>query len=345
MEADDPLAPYRRRAMQRFALISLPFLLPFALDNFLHGRHVIGAAGLAFVFILAVDAFALRRQRSLPIPYAVTLIPAMIAIGVSIETTGIMGSLWCYPLVLFCYFAMPRRTANICSVAVLVVTSLLVFYIGDEAFMLRFTVSLAITLIVTNTILGIILDLQQKLVDQAITDPLTGALNRRRLDTVLGEAIERNRRKPTPASMLLIDVDHFKPINDHFGHAVGDGVLKQLVALMTGRTRKVDSLFRIGGEEFLLLLADTHEADAAEAAEHLRLAIAEANLVPERRLTVSIGVSELQTNDTVQTWLRRADEALYAAKHAGRNLVVSSGAERADVLPLAAKVQEGTGCA
>ena len=205
------------------------------------------------------------------------------------------------------------------------------------------TATLTVTIIVVNTILGIILDLQRKLLDQAITDPLTGAYNRRRLDTVLEQAIERNRRKPTPASLLLIDVDHFKRINDEFGHAVGDRVLKQLVALMAERTRKIDSLFRIGGEEFLLLLADTRETDAAEAAEHLRIVIADSTLVPEMRLTVSIGVSELQAHDTVQTWIRRADEALYAAKHAGRNRVVSADAPSIETMTPLGRTQDGTG--
>jgi diguanylate cyclase (GGDEF)-like protein len=321
---DDPLAPYRKRAMQRFAFVGLVFLLPFAIDNFLHERYVVGSAALVFVLMLVIDGISVRRQRPPPIPYALTLIPAMTAIGVSLESAGIIGVFWCYPLVLFCYYAMPRRLANVCSVALLVVTSVLVFHFAGQTLMLRVTVTLAVTIIVINTILGIILDLQRKLLDQAITDPLTGAYNRRRLDAVLDEAIERNRRKPAPATLLLIDVDHFKPINDQFGHAVGDRVLKELVQLMAARTRKIDYLFRIGGEEFLLLLADTHETDAAEAAEHLRIAIADSQLVPEIRLTVSIGVSELQRDDTIQSWLRRADDALYAAKRAGRNRVMTT---------------------
>ena len=340
---DDPLAPYRKRAMQRFAFVGVIFLLPFAIDNFWHERYVVGAASLVFTLMLVIDGIAVRRQRPPPIPYGLTLIPAMTAIGVALESAGIIGVFWCYPLVLFCYYAMPQRLANVCSVAVLVVTSVLVYYFAGAALMLRVTATLTVTIIVVNTILGIILDLQRKLLDQAITDPLTGAYNRRRLDTVLEQAIERNRRKPTPASLLLIDVDHFKRINDEFGHAVGDRVLKQLVALMAERTRKIDSLFRIGGEEFLLLLADTRETDATEAAEHLRIVIADSTLVPEMRLTVSIGVSELQAHDTVQTWIRRADEALYAAKHAGRNRVVSADAPSIETMTPLGRTQDGTG--
>jgi diguanylate cyclase (GGDEF)-like protein len=340
---DDPLAPYRRRAMQRFAFVGILFLFPFALDNFWHERYVVGIASLVFVLLLVIDGIAVRRQRPPPIPYGLALIPAMTAIGVSLATAGVIGVFWCYPLVLFCYYAMPRRLATLCSVAVLIVTSLLVLGFAGQALMLRVAATLSVTIIVVNTILGIILDLQHKLLDQAITDPLTGALNRRRLDAVLEQAIERNRRKPTPASLLLIDLDHFKRVNDELGHAVGDRVLKDLVALMTERTRKFDSLFRIGGEEFLLLLTETPESAAVDVAEHLRSTIAEAALVPQIRLTISVGVSELQQDDSAQTWIRRVDEALYAAKRGGRNRVVSAGASSVATLSATGKVRDGAG--
>jgi diguanylate cyclase (GGDEF)-like protein len=124
--------------------------------------------------------------------------------------------------------------------------------------------------------------------------------------------------------MCIFDVDHFKRINDDFGHATGDTVLKELVALVSHRMRKLDVLFRIGGEEFLLYLPDTKEDDAEKMAEQLRQLIAGTKLIEDRPVTVSFGVSGLQSGDTLDTWLKLADDALYKAKQSGRNRVLRS---------------------
>ena len=156
-------------------------------------------------------------------------------------------------------------------------------------------------------------------------DPLTGAFNRRHMERCLSDAIERRRRNSAPASLLLIDIDHFKLINDRFGHAKGDGVLKGIASLVGKRARKLDSLFRVGGEEFILLLPDTQEAAAAVVAEQLRASVAESLLVDGRQVTVSVGVGELQLDESSDSWMKHADDALYAAKKAGRNRVVCAG--------------------
>src|SRR5436190_52466 len=128
---------------------------------------------------------------------------------------------------------------------------------------------------------------------QAVTDPLTGAFNRRHFDACLVQALERRGRLNEPASLLLLDVDRFKDINDALGHVAGDAVLKSLAALVVGRTRKLDVLFRVGGEEFALLLSATAFADAFAVAGELRALVAGAPLIEGRRVTISIGVSEL----------------------------------------------------
>jgi diguanylate cyclase (GGDEF)-like protein len=161
---------------------------------------------------------------------------------------------------------------------------------------------------------------------QATVDPLTGAFNRRHMERCVGEAIERQRRTTAPSSVLLIDVDHFKRINDQLGHAKGDSVLKAMVSLIRKRARKLDLLFRIGGEEFMLLLPDTREADAAAVAEQLCASIAQSALLEGHPVTASIGVSELHPGESLDSWMKRADDAMYAAKKAGRDRVVRASA-------------------
>jgi diguanylate cyclase (GGDEF)-like protein len=167
-----------------------------------------------------------------------------------------------------------------------------------------------------------------KLQEQAITDPLTGAFNRRHMDSHLAAAIARRGRTGEPASLLLFDVDRFKAINDTFGHGAGDRVLKQLVDLVNGRARRLDVLFRIGGEEFALLLAGARFADALAVAEELRARVAGGRLLTGRDVSISIGVSELRAGHSVQGWLDEADAALYYAKQNGRNRVAGKRSGR-----------------
>ena len=158
-----------------------------------------------------------------------------------------------------------------------------------------------------------------------LADYLTGWHNRRYLQARLREELARAQRACQPLVCLMIDVDHFKRINDQFGHAKGDSVLKGIVSLVANRSRKLDLLFRIGGEEFMLLLPDTQEVEAAVVAEQLRASVAETPLVDGRQVTVSIGVSELQPGESLDSWIKHGDDALYAAKKAGRNRVVCRG--------------------
>jgi diguanylate cyclase (GGDEF)-like protein len=145
----------------------------------------------------------------------------------------------------------------------------------------------------------------------------------------LAAAVERRRRTGERASLLLIDVDGFKEINDALGHAEGDRVLKDLVALVGQRLRKVDALFRAGGEEFALLLSAARLADAVIVAENLRRLVQDAGLVPGRRLSISIGAVELGQGQSVADWIAEADPAMYRAKRAGRNRVAARSAAAA----------------
>jgi diguanylate cyclase (GGDEF)-like protein len=185
--------------------------------------------------------------------------------------------------------------------------------------------SIGVAASVIAFIVGALWEQRRALMEQAMTDPLTGAFNRRYMDACLATAIERRNRTGEPASLLMIDVDHFKRINDSFGHAGGDEALKRLVALVSGRARKLDVLFRVGGEEFMILLPGTRYAGAMAAAENLRLLVAHSALIDGQKISVSIGVSELQMGQSVSSWVEDADVAVYRAKQSGRNRVRMSG--------------------
>jgi diguanylate cyclase (GGDEF)-like protein len=318
----DPLEPYRDRAMYLMSIVGVAILLPLVIHSYVMGREALGTAiGLVMV-LLSVDAVALHRGGRAPIPYALLLFPMAAAIGIALKTQGIVGAFWASPTVLFFYFVLRRGAANACSLSLLAAGTLMVFWWISAEVAARFFLSLSLTIVIVNIILNIVGDLHRRLVEQAITDPLTGAFNRRHMQTRLEEAIARGRRAGAQATLLLIDIDHFKVINDTFGHEAGDHVLQELVGLVRERSRKSDLLFRMGGEEFLLLLSDTSPEAAANVAEALREGIARAHLPVATALTVSIGVSGLELSDSVDSWVKRADVALYAAKESGRNRVI-----------------------
>jgi len=169
-------------------------------------------------------------------------------------------------------------------------------------------------------------ELETKLVQLAETDGLTEILNRRTFMDRSSMELKRAFRHHTPTSLLMIDIDHFKNVNDTYGHHVGDEVLRSLARRLAGVLRREDLLGRIGGEEFAALLPQTDIDGALPAAERLRLAV-ESMIVScdgwEIRVTVSIGASlqEAERVQDLERLLQRADKALYAAKQNGRNRV------------------------
>lgn len=167
--------------------------------------------------------------------------------------------------------------------------------------------------------------LQADLDRQASRDPLTGALNRRAFALLAGKGVSLARRTGRPVAVLMMDLDHFKRINDLIGHAGGDAILCRFVAV-AGRVLRTEDVFcRFGGEEFVALLPDTDGAHALTVAERLRRAYAEEAALLHKDVllpfdfTVSIGVSQVIAGEAVEPALKRADVALYNAKAAGRN--------------------------
>lgn len=162
---------------------------------------------------------------------------------------------------------------------------------------------------------------QQDLMKMAITDHLTGLYNRHSLYDIGPKYISNAHRHNSPLSMLVIDLDHFKNINDTKGHSVGDIVLQSISAVLKDTCRAEDVVARYGGEEFIMLLSNSDIDSSIQKAENLRAAIESCK--PEGLLvTSSIGVTELIENDDFDTLFNRADKAVYKAKETGRNKVV-----------------------
>jgi diguanylate cyclase (GGDEF)-like protein len=162
---------------------------------------------------------------------------------------------------------------------------------------------------------------EEKLKLQATTDALTGIANRRLFNSFLETEMRRAARHHLPLAVMIMDIDHFKQINDAYGHQVGDSVLVNLTQLVSGKIREHDFFARWGGEEFVILSPNCDAGNMRLLAEKLRVAV-EAHPFPDiSRVTCSFGLTEYCTGDSAEDFVGRADAALYRAKENGRNRV------------------------
>ncbi len=183
--------------------------------------------------------------------------------------------------------------------------------------------------IYTDNLLDSLEEAQKELKEQVNHDYLTGLYNRRYLSSVSEELIKLAKRNKKYISIIIIDIDYFKNINDNFGHNVGDQVLKYLSGLFNESTRESDIVARIGGEEFAILLPDTDKDSAYIMAEKIRKVVQSKPFVYDENITINItisaGVNDVNpdVDKSIDMTIDRADKALYKAKHSGRNMVVS----------------------
>ncbi len=192
--------------------------------------------------------------------------------------------------------------------------------------LMNIIISLIITLIILVIAAMTLGNYQKKLETLATTDRLTGITSRQMFEILYKQAYKSNLRRQTPLALLLIDIDHFKQVNDTYGHPAGDQVLQGVAQALDQETRGDDVLFRWGGEEFLILLSNCTIDQARTSAERFRSSIEELALYrgdTTLKVTISIGIAQLQDGENIDSLISRADKALYLAKKNGRNRVES----------------------
>jgi len=156
-----------------------------------------------------------------------------------------------------------------------------------------------------------------------LVDPLTHAYNRKAFDDALKNLFSLYKRYQIPFSLILLDIDDFKEINDNYGHLAGDQVLIGLVKIIKKHIRDTDSLYRVGGEEFVIICKNTTKEDALRVAQKVRREVENSSLITEKKITLSIGVTEVQVQDDKDSIYKRVDENLYTSKNNGKNRVTA----------------------
>ena len=294
---------------------------PFALFRVASEQWALVILDMSIVCVLVglfLHVYVNRETRGSAIVMALTGIAASLA---SMHLHGTSQILWLYPALTTVFFLLELKQAILISVLALAATAI-VFW-GEGSSIALFT--LAATLL-TNTLFAYAFSLTAKrqtseLSQLAAVDPLTSTGNRRAQNAKLDSVSAFFHRTRCPCSILILDIDHFKQVNDVHGHVVGDSILVELADLISANTRASDTLYRYGGEEFIVVAENTQAVVASVLAEKLRERIASHTFVSNIEITISVGVAELHRGEGRKGWVDRADQALFSAKHAGRNRV------------------------
>jgi len=299
-------------------------VMPFAILRYMQGAWV--AAVMDTLIVVGFFAFGTYVYLTQRVRVASVAIALICSAGVlaTVYVIGLQQVYWAFPALMGIFYLLRPREAVILAIVTLLALIPVLFPAADS----QEAITVVVTFIVTSMIalaFSLITSRQrEQLLVLATKDPLTGAGNRRGLDTKVAEVVNSFKRTGTLSSLVLLDLDHFKNVNDIYGHAVGDQILKSVTEIINLRIRVTDSLYRIGGEEFIVVLEGANLHKAVHLAEQLRTLVDANELVPDHAVTISLGVAELKESESPNDWLHRADEALYRAKDAGRNSTSAS---------------------
>ncbi len=316
----------RKRSTTEKVLLGLSLMggisiFPFSILRLLSAQWLIGIVDFiisAGMFSLFVYVFISGKSKKAAQILSVIALLGMIA---TIYLKGAHQIYWAYPATVLVYFLLKPGTAlNFTLLSILALVPL----VYKEAHSIN-GIAIVVTLLMTNMFAYIFASQmnkqRKKLLKQATIDPLTKTGNRRALKQKMKAVIAAFHRSGTPVSLLLLDLDHFKKINDSYGHNEGDRFLSKLSRLIKSRIRSTDNLYRFGGEEFIIIAENTTAPAARVLAEELRSTIEKTAIIPDCLATLSFGIAELQHNTTDEQWIKTADDALFEAKQSGRNKI------------------------
>lgn len=315
---------FQLSSMVLFCVVACAIILPFAVFRTWRGDYAIAALDVAILLSLGGTVFYAWRTRNY---YGAVWVILLTIVAGSVLITYLLGRaglMWTYPVLLVSFFVAPKRMALVAAITAMFGVVLLDrgFVGGFERFTYLATSGLA-------TLLAFIFAhraAQQRAQLEALAsyDPLTRVGNRRLMEQDLALEVSGHASKRGAPGLALLDLDHFKIVNDQHGHEAGDQVLIAFADLVRDSVRKPDRLYRFGGEEFVLLLPSINEAGLGVALEKVRRRVEAALRSPDAVVTVSIGAALLAEGEDWPSWLARADAALYRAKREGRNRVLLS---------------------
>lgn len=309
---------YLLLALSAFATI---LIAPFIIIRFIRHDWLLATVDLVIVLSMLIIFIYVYQTRKTNIPGICLALLSACASGASINVKGADSIYWIYPSIIVIYYLIESKWASLLTVT-LVISVVPVLTVGLDILV---TVAILVSIFLTS-LFGYIFsktvsEKYRLLEELAIKDSLTGAGNRRALTNKIDEIVAIGKRDKSPVSLIMLDIDNFKAINDAYGHAIGDDVIVNIANILDNRIRETDALYRYGGEEFVIIPLNIGLELSTKVAENIRLLVESSNLIPKKAVTISLGVAEYKLGEAGEQWLKRADKALYQAKGAGRNQV------------------------
>jgi diguanylate cyclase (GGDEF)-like protein len=319
-----------------FGAITVLGIMPLAIYRFIEGQVWIGIIDVLIVGCIGTGSFlALRTGRTEGPALFLALTYSLGCVAVA-RLTGLSGLLWAFP-VLVANFMLVRGLRALVISLFTIAALVLVDTALDSVVQKTIFVVTSLVVSLFAFVFSSRAELQRvQLETLALRDPLTGASNRRGMQAELEIAMATSMRSGAPLGLFIFDLDHFKQVNDSFGHASGDDVLVQIANIVRRTTRPGDRFFRLGGEEFGLLIPGAEPSSLFDIAEKLRCAVANEVHCGGHAITISVGATPYCPGETAGNWQRRADAAMYRAKRHGRNRsVVDQNLDEEELTPTA----------
>jgi diguanylate cyclase (GGDEF)-like protein len=298
-------------------------ILPFAVYRTLQNDWYVAVLDLCIFMGMSAIFLYVYKTNNVKNTSLVLILVALVGNVFSFYLKGISQVTWIYPAMLSAYYIMSPKKGMYVNLV------MLTFYIPKLITTLEAVnvATILVTIFITNIIAFVFASGLRKqeatLKKLASIDYLTGTGNRRALDEQLSRLHKSLKNHDKTASLVLIDLDHFKKINDTFGHIKGDKILVQLSQLLR-RHYDSDSIFRYGGEEFLIICTDQHGDKAFDLAQEIRETVKNNIYINKHEQTISLGVAEYIKEESIDEWIHRVDLALYRAKNEGRNRVIKA---------------------
>lgn len=345
VQTNNPESNQRIFVANLFSFIGYSITFLMGVSGFIRQDKLLGTV-LLIASLLFFSSHLILRSKRLANPYkfSANLVTCslMLLMVYLVFTGGVNGTgpLWIYvvpPVALF-FGGMRKGTRNLGLFVVVI--SILMFYPNDEwlgtSYTFEFKSRLIYSFLTVSCLFAFyehvrqnsfhrIQEMSQKFEKQAMRDHLSGLLNRRGMREKLQQEFDRSQRYNNDLTVMMCDIDHFKVVNDQYGHDKGDDIIKSLGAIFQSGLRKQDSLARWGGEEYLFLLPETNANQGMQLAEKLRSKIEETQYKHDDKtfnITISIGLHQFTSTDTINQAITKADTNLYKAKEQGRNCCI-----------------------
>ena len=321
---------FRVSLIATVGLLTAIFVTPFAVYRFFVGDYFVAVVDILVVIVAVTAAVYAGRRRATRIPGIVVSLFLTAAAALVTFELGIGGAVWVFPVLMFTFYLCPPRMAL--TAAVIALASIAVRELSGPADVFDSTVqmlgffSASITAIVFSALFAHQnLTQHNKMLHWATKDALTGLDNRRSLDHEMEVAVAATHRHSIAYSLLIIDLDNFKLVNDELGHFEADRILQDFAALLRTSTRLEDRVFRYGGDEFVVLLPGTALDGLKSVAGNLIAAIDAHYRDRRHKITASLGGATYADGQSVDAWRRNADQCLYEAKELGGRHAMIAG--------------------